>query len=56
MLQSVARIMIILTIFDDNGSLDLTCEIPSQCCHVPIANHTSKRPNGKEKEKLNHDI
>lgn len=55
-LHSLARIMIVLTIFDDNGSLDLTCEIPSQCCDVPITNHTSKRPNGKEMEKLNHDI
>lgn len=55
-LQSVARIMIVLTIFYDNGSLDLTCEIPSQCCDVPIANHISKRPNGKKKEKLNHNV
>ncbi|KAK2537112.1 hypothetical protein Q9233_002988 [Columba guinea] len=37
-------------------SLDLTCEIPSQYCDASITNHTTKRPNGNEKENLNHNI
>lgn len=55
-LQSVSRIMITLKMFYNNGSLDLTYEIPSQYCNVPIANHTSKKPNGKGKEKLHTDM
>ncbi|PKU48191.1 hypothetical protein llap_1470 [Limosa lapponica baueri] len=55
MLHSLASIVIIVIIFDDNRSLDLTCEIPSPSHDVPITNHTCKRPNGKEKENLNQN-
>lgn len=46
----------IVIIFDDNRSLDLTCETPSQSCDILLTSHTKERQNDKEKEKLNHDI